>query len=47
VRRGDTLWDIVKLYDGVTVTEVMSLNNINNASRIAEGQKLKIPRKTN
>lgn len=46
VRRGDTLWDIVKLYNGVTVSEVLSLNNIGNPSKIQEGQRLKIPRKT-
>ncbi len=47
VRRGDTVWDIVKEFEGVTVTEVMRFNNIRNASRLYEGQKLKIPKKIN
>lgn len=46
VKRGDTIWDIVKQFSGVTVSEVLSLNNINNPSRLYEGQKLKIRKKT-
>lgn len=46
VRRGDTIWDIVKQFDGVTVTEVLKANDISNPSKIQAGQKLKIPKKT-
>ncbi|MGB4292790.1 MAG: transglycosylase SLT domain-containing protein [Bacteroidales bacterium] len=46
VRRGDTIWDIVKQFEGVTVTEVLKANDISNPSKIQAGQKLKIPKKT-
>jgi len=46
VRAGDTIWDIVKKYNGVSVTEVLSLNNITDPSRIQAGQKLRIPKKS-
>lgn len=42
VRRGDTLWDISKLYRGVTENDIMRWNGITNANKIAVGQKLKI-----
>lgn len=42
VRSGDTLWDIAREYDGVTVDQIKRLNQLNNASRIKPGQKLKI-----
>ncbi|PLX09728.1 MAG: lytic transglycosylase [Marinilabiliales bacterium] len=42
VRNGDTLWDIAKEYDGVTVDKIKSLNNISNSKRLKPGQKLKI-----
>jgi len=42
VRKGDTLWDIAKEYDGVTVDKIKSLNNITNSKRLKPGQKLKI-----
>ncbi len=42
IRSGDTLWDIAKLYPGVTDTDIMRWNGISNASRISAGQKLKI-----
>ena len=42
VRKGDTLWDIAKEYDGVTVDKIKSLNNIKNTKRIKPGQKIKI-----
>jgi membrane-bound lytic murein transglycosylase D len=42
VRSGDTLWDIAKEYDGVTVDKIKSLNNITNTKRLKPGQKLKI-----
>lgn len=46
VRYGDTIWDIVKMYDNVTTTEVLNLNNISDPARIKVGQKLKIKRKS-
>jgi membrane-bound lytic murein transglycosylase D len=42
VRSGDTLWDIAKLYPGVSDTDIMRLNNITDASKIRPGQQLKI-----
>jgi len=46
VRYGDTIWDIVKLYDSVTITEVLSLNNISDPQKIQVGQKLRIKKKS-
>jgi membrane-bound lytic murein transglycosylase D len=46
VRRGDTIWDIVKMYDNVTTTDVLNLNGISDASKIVVGQKLKIRKKS-
>ena len=45
VRRGDTIWDIVKMYDNVTSTEILALNNISDPSKIQIGQRLKIKKK--
>ena len=42
VRKGDTLWDIAKEYDGVTVDQIKKLNNLRNNSTIRPGQKIKI-----
>lgn len=42
VKRGDTLWDIAKVFPGVTDTEIMQWNGISDASKISVGQKLKI-----
>lgn len=46
VRSGDTIWDIVKMYDNVTTTDVLNLNGISDASKIMVGQKLKIRKKS-
>jgi membrane-bound lytic murein transglycosylase D len=46
VRNGDTIWDIVKMFDNVTTTQVLSLNNISDAGKIKVGQKLKIKKKS-
>jgi membrane-bound lytic murein transglycosylase D len=46
VRDGDTIWDIVKLYDNATTSEVLSLNNISDPQKIMVGQKLKIKKKS-
>mgnify|MGYP002619608237 CR=1 FL=1 len=42
VQQGDTLWDIAKKYDGVTIDQIKKWNNISNANRLRPGQKLKI-----
>ena len=42
IRKGDTLWDIAKLYKGVSAEEIRRLNNISNTHRLKPGQKLKI-----
>ena len=46
VRKGDSIWDIVKMFDSVTTTQVLSLNNISDPSKIKVGQKLKIKKKS-
>jgi membrane-bound lytic murein transglycosylase D len=46
VRSGDTIWDIVKLFDNVTTGDVLTLNNISNPDKIQVGQKLKIKKKS-
>ncbi len=42
VKRGDTLWDIAKQYDGVSVNQIKQLNNITNSRKLKPGQKLKV-----
>ena len=42
VRKGDTLWDIAKEYDGVTVDQIKRLNNLKNNNRLKIGQRIKI-----
>jgi membrane-bound lytic murein transglycosylase D len=46
VRNGDTIWDIVKMFDSVTTTQVLTLNNISDPGKIKVGQKLKIKKKS-
>ena len=46
VRYGDTIWDIVKMYDDVTTSQVLQLNNITDPQKIQVGQKLKIKKKS-
>jgi membrane-bound lytic murein transglycosylase D len=46
VRYGDTIWDIVKMFDNVTTTEILNLNNISDPGKIQVGQKLKIKKKS-
>jgi len=46
VRYGDTIWDIVKMFDNVTTSQVLSLNNISDPGKIQVGQKLKIRKKS-
>ena len=42
VRQGDSLWEIARMYPGVSETDISRLNKITNASRIKPGQLLKI-----
>jgi membrane-bound lytic murein transglycosylase D len=46
VQSGDTIWDIVRMYENVTASQVMSLNNISDPEKIKVGQKLKIKKKS-
>lgn len=43
VQKGDTVWDIAQLYDGVSVADILKENNITNSKKINPGTKLKIP----
>lgn len=45
VRRGDTVWDIAKLYNGVSVSDILALNNLSDAGKIQVGQRLRIRKK--
>lgn len=42
VKPGDTLWDIAKQYNGVTVEDLKRLNKITNAQSLKPGQKIRI-----
>jgi membrane-bound lytic murein transglycosylase D len=42
VREGDTLWDIANEYSGVTVDQIIELNQEVNTRRLKPGQKIKI-----
>ena len=46
VRYGDTIWDIVRMYDNVTTNDVLVLNNISDPGKIKVGQVLKIKKKS-
>jgi membrane-bound lytic murein transglycosylase D len=46
VQNGDTIWDIVKMFENVTTTQVLSLNNISDPGKIQVGQRLKIKKKS-
>jgi len=43
VQRGDTLWDIARLYPGVSITDIKSVNSGLDSRRLKPGQKIKIP----
>jgi len=45
VRNSDTVWGIVKMFENVTTTQVLALNNISDPGKIKAGQKLKIRKK--
>ena len=42
VQKGDTFWDIAKKFPGTTAKGIMSLNDMNNNSKIYPGMKIKI-----
>jgi len=42
VKQGDTLWDIAKQYNGVTVNQIKQLNQLSNSHKLKIGQKLKV-----
>ena len=46
VKQGDTIWDIMKKYPGVTQSEIMRLNNMSDASKLKAGQQIKIKPKS-
>lgn len=46
VQYGDTIWDIVKKFDSVSASEVLTLNSISDPGKIQVGQKLKIKKKS-
>jgi membrane-bound lytic murein transglycosylase D len=46
VKYGDTIWDIVKLFENVSTTDVLQLNNISDPGKIQVGQVLKIKKKS-
>ena len=46
VRRGDTLWDIAKLYPGVSSSDIERLNPGVNSKNLKLGQKLKIQKRS-
>lgn len=41
VQPGDTLWDISKMFNGLSIERIKQLNGLNN-DKIKPGQKLKI-----
>ncbi|MEI8004770.1 MAG: LysM peptidoglycan-binding domain-containing protein [Bacteroidota bacterium] len=43
IQSGDNLWDLADQYN-TTVAQIKKLNNINNASYLKQGQKIKIPK---
>jgi membrane-bound lytic murein transglycosylase D len=45
VRYGDTIWDIVKMFENVTENDILTINSIKDASKIQVGQQLKIKKK--
>ena len=42
VRSGDTLWDIANKYPGVSDTDLIRLNGLNDGNRIKPGMIIKI-----
>jgi len=46
VRNGDTIWDIAKMFENVSTTDVLMLNKISDPGKIKVGQVLKINKKS-
>ena len=46
IKPGDTLWDIAKLYDGVSVTDLKQWNQGLNHNKLKPGDKIIVSRKT-
>ena len=46
VRNGDTIWDIAKMFENVSTTDVLMLNKISDPGKIKVGQVLKIKKKS-
>lgn len=42
IRNGDTLWDIAKMYQGVSADDIMKLNRFNSKKVLRVGMKIKI-----
>jgi membrane-bound lytic murein transglycosylase D len=42
VKQGDTLWDILKRYPGVTENDILKLNNLTDGNKLKAGQQIKI-----
>jgi membrane-bound lytic murein transglycosylase D len=42
VKKGDTLWEISRKFDGVTLNDIMKLNGFTKSSKILPGKKIKI-----
>jgi membrane-bound lytic murein transglycosylase D len=42
VEKGDTLWNIAKRYEGVTVKQIMEFNRITDITNLKPGTKLKV-----
>jgi LysM repeat protein len=42
VRQGDTLWSISRKFQGLTVEQLMKLNNLTSSSRLTPGMVLRI-----
>ena len=42
IQSGDTLWDIAKLYDGVSIKQLKQLNQISNDKRLKPGTRIRI-----
>ena len=42
VKKGDTLWEISRKFEGVTLNDIMSINGFTKRSKILPGNKIKI-----
>ncbi|MFO7790864.1 MAG: transglycosylase SLT domain-containing protein [Bacteroidota bacterium] len=46
IKPGDNPWDIANKFEDITADDILRLNNINNASNLKVGQKIKIRKKS-